>query len=200
MFEGLVYGGIAMSYAGMSRPASGVEHYFSHIWDMRGLQFGTQTETHGIQCAWGTLLAARLYDALRTMKPDAKKAACFVNGFSYEAWKQELRAFLGSSAETMIAQEEREQKYNKQAHLKRLEMIIEKWDEILKILDEELPSSENVAAILDTIGISKDLGAINVDSQTARKTFLATKDIRDKYVLSRLAWDLGVLEDLSELL
>ena len=200
VFEGLVYGGIAMSYAGMSRPASGVEHYFSHIWDMRGLQFGTQTETHGIQCAWGTLLAVKLYDALRTMKPDAKKAIDFVNGFSYEAWKKELRAFLGSSAETMIAQEEIEQKYDKQAHSKRLDKIIQNWDEILRILNEELPSFETIATILDTIGIPKDLGAINVDSQVARKTFLATKDIRDKYVLSRLAWDLGVLENLSELL
>ncbi len=200
VFEGLVYSGITMSYAGMSRPASGVEHYFSHIWDMRGLQFGTQTETHGIQCAWGTLLAAKLYDALRTLKPDATKAIDFVNGFSYEAWKQELRAFLGSSAETMIAQEELEQKYDKHAHSKRLDKIIQNWDEILRILNEELPSFETIAAILDTIGIPKDLGAINVDSQTARLTFLATKDIRDKYVLSRLAWDLGVLEDLSELL
>ena len=41
VFEGLVIGGIAMAYAGVSRPASGVEHYFSHIWDMRGLEFGT---------------------------------------------------------------------------------------------------------------------------------------------------------------
>jgi hypothetical protein len=26
--------------------------------------------------------------------------------------------------------------------------------------------------------------------------FRATKDIRDKYVLSRLAWDLGVLDEI----
>ena len=30
--------------------------------------------------------------------------------------------------------------------------------------------------------------------------FMATKDIRDKYVLSRLAWDLGILEELAETL
>ena len=34
----------------------------------------------------------------------------------------------------------------------------------------------------------------------AQQTFRATKDIRDKYVLSRLAWDLGVLEELCETL
>lgn len=36
VFEGLIIGGIAMAYAGLSRPASGVEHYISHVWDMRG--------------------------------------------------------------------------------------------------------------------------------------------------------------------
>ena len=54
VFEGLVIGGVAMAYAGVSRPASGVEHYFSHVWDMRGLEFGTQVDLHGIQCAMGT--------------------------------------------------------------------------------------------------------------------------------------------------
>lgn len=32
------------------------------------------------------------------------------------------------------------------------------------------------------------------------ETFKATKDIRDKYVLSRLAWDQGVLDELCGLL
>ncbi|MBR5257970.1 MAG: iron-containing alcohol dehydrogenase, partial [Clostridia bacterium] len=36
VFEGLVIGVIAMTFAGVSRPASGVEHYISHVWDMRG--------------------------------------------------------------------------------------------------------------------------------------------------------------------
>ena len=65
VFDGLIIGGIAMAYAGISRPASGGEHYFSHILDMRGLEFGAKTETHGIQCAIGTLLMAKQYDKLK---------------------------------------------------------------------------------------------------------------------------------------
>ena len=53
---------------------------------------------------------------------------------------------------------------------------------------------------MDTVGISRDLSTIGVDQEMARITFRATKDIRDKYVLSRLAWDLGVLDELCELL
>jgi glycerol-1-phosphate dehydrogenase [NAD(P)+] len=65
-------------------------------------------------------------------------------------------------------------------------------------MNEELPSSEDIAKVLDTIGIPKDLSAIGVDTECARTTFKATKDIRDKYVLSRLAWDLGIIDELAD--
>ena len=60
VFEGLVIGGVAMAYAGTSRPASGVEHYISHVLDMRGMEFGTPVDLHGTQCAVGTLIAVKL--------------------------------------------------------------------------------------------------------------------------------------------
>jgi len=200
VFEGLVIGGVAMAYAGVSRPASGVEHYFSHIWDMRGLEFGTQVDLHGVQCAIATLQAVRLYESVKKGKPDAEKAKAYVDAFSYEAWSEELRKFLGSSAETMIALEEKEGKYNKDGHHARFAKIADNWSAIVDILNEELPTSTEIEGILQTIGISADLQALGVDSNITKLTFEATKDIRDKYVLSRLAWDLGIIDELCKLL
>ena len=74
VFEGLVLGGVAMAYAGVSRPASGVEHYFSHVWDMRGLEFGTKVDLHGIQCAMATMKAVELYEKVMEITPDYAKA------------------------------------------------------------------------------------------------------------------------------
>ena len=200
VFEGLVIGGVAMAYAGVSRPASGVEHYFSHIWDMRGLEFGTQVDLHGIQCAMATYHAVRLYEKLKTMVPDALRAKKYVDSFSFENWKSELRSFLGNSAETMIAQEAKEHKYDKSTHPARYAIIEQNWNLILQILEEELPPVQRLSEIMDTLDISKDLNTIGVDSAAAKMTFQATKDIRDKYVMSRLAWDLGVLDELCKLL
>ena len=200
VFEGLIIGGVAMAYAGVSRPASGVEHYFSHVWDMRALQFGTFSDLHGIQCAMATWHAVRLYDALCRQAPDNKKAARYVAAFDYEDWKNQLRAFLGNSADTMIALEEKEGKYRKETHPARFARIEENWDAIRHILREELPSESSLSSLLKTVHISTDLTALQVDAECARMTFRATKDIRDKYVLSRLAWDLGVLEELCLLL
>ena len=70
----------------------------------------------------------------------------------------------------------------------------------MRILREELPATKELCKLMDAVGISRDLNSIDVDSETARITFRATKDIRDKYVLSRLAWDLGILEELCQTL
>lgn len=197
VFEGLVIGGMAMAYAGVSRPASGVEHYFSHIWDMRGVEFDGPVDFHGIQCGIATYHAIKLYEIVKSQKPDFKKASAYVTAFDQSAWEETLRDFLGKGAEAMIALEKKEGKYRKDTHPERFQIIADNWDRILKIIDEELPPSEVIAKLLDTIGIPTNLCAIGVNTECARITFQATKDIRDKYVLSRLAWDLGILDELS---
>ena len=52
--------------------------------------------------------------------------------------------------------------------------------------------------ILDDIEAPKTPEEIGLGDTSLELTFKATKDIRDKYVLSRLAWDLGVIEELCK--
>lgn len=198
VFEGLVISGVAMNYAGLSRPASGLEHYISHCLDMRFVEFGTPMDLHGIQCAVGTLAALRLYERLKRMTPDRNKALAYVADFDYDAWADQLRAFLGRGAESMIALEKTEKKYDPVRHGDRLESIITHWDEILRIVEEELPSSQAMEALLDSIQAPKMLSDIGNDNALLPLIFRCTKDIRDKYVLSRLCWDLGILEQITE--
>ncbi len=198
VFEGLVIGGAAMTYAGVSRPASGVEHYFSHLWDMRGLEFGTPADLHGIQCAIGTLMAVKLYERIKTLTPDPEKAEAFVKTFSFEDWAEQLRTYWGKGAEAMIALEAKEQKYSVEKHSARLPIILAHWQKILAIMEEELPSSADLEKLLDTIGAPKTPAEIGIDPAILPVCFKATKDIRDKYIVSRLAWDLGVLDDLAK--
>ncbi len=196
VFEGLVIGGVAMNYAGLSRPASGVEHYISHVIDMRAVEFGTPMDLHGIQCAIGTLIAAGLYEKIKTVTPDREKALSHAAAIDYSAWQQTLRQLLGMGAESMIALEEREGKYDTAAHAARLEVILENWEQILEIIDEEIPSVQTLTALMETIDVPKTLEAIGVDEALLPAIFRATKDIRDKYVLSRLAWDLGIEDEI----
>ena len=196
VFEGLVLGGVAMNFAGLSRPASGVEHYFSHVWDMRGEEFHTPVDLHGIQCAIGTLMSLKIYETIKEVTPNKEKAFNYVENFNYDNWKTTLSSFLGKASEAMIAIEEKEQKYNVEKHKDRFEIICNNWDKILKIIDEELPKSKDIEALLDKIEAPKSPCQIGIDEKDNITAFMATKDIRDKYVLSRLAWDLGIIEDI----
>ncbi len=194
VFEGLVICGAAMSFAKVSRPASGAEHYISHIWDMRSLEFGTKSELHGIQCAVATSVVAGMYERLLTVSPDRETALAYVNSFSYDEWAKTLKTFVGKGADAMIALEEKEGKYSPTAHKERLDIIIGKWDKICGIIREEMPEKKEIERLLELIDAPKlpsDIG-LGDDLKT---TFLATKDIRDKYVLSRLLWDIGLLDD-----
>lgn len=198
VFDGLVLCGLAMAYAGVSRPASGGEHYFSHLWDMRGLEMGTPVDLHGIQCAIATLLCAKLYQKVKMVTPDKEKALAYAKAFDFSKWSEELRGFLGKAAEPMIAQESKEGKYELGGHAARLDRILANWDRILTIIDEELPSAETIDALLASIQAPRDVEEIGIDAAILPMTVKAAKDIRDKYVLSRLLWDLGVLDEVCQ--
>ena len=196
VFEGLILCGAAMKFAGVSRPASGVEHYFSHVWDMRGAELSEPVALHGLQCAVGTLIAVELYGKIKSTVPEKEKAYKYIDSFDVEGWNGELRAFLGKSAEAMIALEEKEHKYDKEAQKARFDVIAEKWEDILEIINEELPEQEELKALYKKMGLPMTMSGIGLDEGILEMTFKASKDIRDKYVLSRLCADLGIIDEI----
>ncbi|MBQ7786001.1 MAG: sn-glycerol-1-phosphate dehydrogenase [Clostridia bacterium] len=192
--EGLILSGIAMSFAGNSRPASGLEHYFSHLWEMIALERGRSFELHGIQVGVGTLKTLRLYDMIRTMRPDREKALDFIRNFSNEKWESEVRRILGSAGETVINLEHQSFHNNDAAeHSIRLEKIIAHWDEILQIIDEELPPTEQIESLMRELGMAMEPEDIGFDRQDTEDAFKASRDTRKKYLTSSMLWDMGEL-------
>src|SRR5439155_283179 len=61
--EGLFLSGFAMQRHQSSRPASGAEHQFSHLWDM---QHATAA-SHGFKVGVATVAVARLYERLMNL-------------------------------------------------------------------------------------------------------------------------------------
>ena len=200
VMEGLVIAGIAMNYAGVSRPASGTEHYFSHIWDMRSLAFeDARFEQHGIQAGLGTLYTLRAYRTFLegNYRPDRERATAYVKSFSVDAWNRQLLAFIGPGAEAMIEGEKKEHKYSPEKHEARFAVIEKNWDLILDIIGT-LPSPDEVKTLMESIGFPTSAAVIGYTEEQVKTTFMMTKDIRDKYVGTRLFWDLGVLEEIAE--
>jgi len=192
--EGLVLSGVAMSYAGISRPASGLEHYFSHLWEMMALDRGTDYELHGIQVGVGTLITLKLYDDIRNIKPSREVAEKFISEFTNEEWEKMIRNIFGQAAETVIKQEYAIfHKNDKARHAARLTKILEGWDDILRFIDEELPATEKIAALMKDLGMPMVPADIDINEEDTVNAFIGSRDIRDKYLSSTMLWDLGLL-------
>ena len=191
--KGLVLSGVAMAFAEISRPASGLEHYFSHMWEMMALDRGTGFDLHGIQVGVGTVLTLRIYDSIRKMRPDPEVAKNFIENFSQEKWIEETRRAFGKAADVIIAQAERENKNDPAKHAKRFQLTVDNWDTILKIIDEELPATAEIEKLMKSVGMPTLPSHIDVTAEDTVTAMRASRDIRDKYLSSTMMWDMGIL-------
>ena len=194
--EGLVISGMAMNLAGVSRPASGMEHYVSHMIDMRALEFGRPAELHGIQCGIATLTTLMAYEKLSQIIPSREAALSYVRDFDAETWNEHLRDSLGRAADAIIEGERREGKYDVSRHKDRLCVILERWNDILDVI-RTLPTSNDVCAFMRDIGHPTSYSDIGITPHEYRDAFVMAKDVRDKYVLGRLLWDLGIIDEFA---
>jgi glycerol-1-phosphate dehydrogenase [NAD(P)+] len=194
VIEGLILSGVAMDFAKISRPASGLEHYFSHIWEMEALRNGRESDLHGIQVGVGLCLTLPVLDRLRAYVPNRKTAEDAMAGFSNDAWESEMRAIFGATAEELIPMEHTMwHKNDPEAHRKRLDILLSRWDEILRTIDEEVPDTKALLAMMRKTGMPTTAEELGLTAAQARSAFIGSREIRDKYLTTSLLWDLGVL-------
>lgn len=200
--EGLVLAGIGMAYAGVSRPASGLEHYFSHMWEMMALERGVPYDLHGIQVGVGTLLTLRIYDKLLAdgTRPDRAHAEAHMRAFDRDAWEAQVRRIFGKTADQIIAIEDRTGKNAPEKHARRLDNIIAHWDEIVDIIREELPDTGVLRDAMAATGMPLTPADIGVPTEDVVDAFLGARDIRDKYLSCSMLWDMGLTEEYAAFL
>ena len=196
VMEGLILAGVAMSYAGISRPASGTEHYLSHMWDMQALERHTLPDLHGIQVGVATRMALALFDWSRSQTPDPGKARSSREQ-ALQTYKVDVQTWFGSAAPQILAQESRERKNDAQRHAKRVERIRKHWPELLTILEEELAPVRDCASLMRRLGMPMTPVDLGITPEDARSALLGAREIRDKYLWVSLLWDLGLLREAT---
>ena len=72
-----------------------------------------------------------------------------------------------------------------------LNLNLSNFTRSLDILDKN-----SIKELFEKTGLPATLEEIGLDEEILPVTFKATKDIRDKYVLSSMCWDLGILDDM----
>jgi glycerol-1-phosphate dehydrogenase [NAD(P)+] len=177
LVEGLMMGGFAMQATQTSRPASGAEHQFSHLWDMQHHTHNGVAPSHGFKVAVATVGVARLYETLLGMKPAgivAHPAANFEALFDIpelrEKARQETRAKTVPGAD--------------------LRAFWSLGDQ----LREQLPAAAKIVQMLKAAGAPTEPEQIGISRKQMRDSYRLAYHIRRRFTILDVAVLSGQLD------
>lgn len=195
IMEGLVLSGIAMSYIGNSRPASGSEHHMSHYWEMIFLLAEKEDPLHGTKVGVGTVSALRLYEMLK--ESQTLLDSLQTPHFQREDWENQILDAYGPAATGVLKLEEEIGKNSDEEVLRRRKTFLEHQDEIWKVVDA-LPSSKDIQKLLESINAPFSPAQLQVPKEVFQKGIFFAKDLRNRFGLLQILFDFGLQEAFSK--
>lgn len=196
IMEALVLSGIAMSFAGNSRPASGSEHHLSHYWEMKFLSEGRKPYLHGTQVGVATIVVLKAYELLLVHPINFEIAREKASRYSESKWEADMMRCYGPAASSVIRLEKETGKNTPEQVIKRLELTQKHWDKIRATI-ELLPSSDSIRDILRSMSAPSSPMEVGIDQDTFIDSFLAAKELRNRYALLQLLFDLGLSREIA---
>ena len=197
LLNALLFTGATISLYGSTRPISGAEHHMSHYWEALGEQRGKPFAMHGEQAAVGTVLALRMVELVRSQTVDFDRARYEAGRFDYTVWEENVRRTYGTAADAIIETERKAQRNATEGRLHRIDRIEEKWPEIVSLFETVFPS-DKLRGILKELGCPADPADIGVNEVLLKDTLMVCKETRARYTVLQMAWDLGILGQLSD--
>ena len=180
LMEALVLAGIAMAFAGSSRPASGSEHHLSHYFEITGLLENKPYFPHGIDVAYSTVITAQIRQKLLAA-PFPRQGV----PFDRADWEVNMRRVYSSAAEGCMALQDKVGHYA----TNRMDDYLAKEDEIRAVLSE-VPAPEEIDKMLRAVGLDMAEFYDLYDESKLRNAVLYAKDLKDRYTVLWMYWDL----------
>lgn len=188
--QGLVLSGLAMQMMGNSRPASGCEHHLSHFWEMRQLLRGQGASLHGDKVGVATLLIVEVYHRFFARKP-------VLHSVDLAAWEQRMRAAYGSLAEGFLALNPLDRAEATTAQ-EQLDRVLAHWEELKADADALYAKKEALRAMLRDSGGPMEPQEVGCTAQDVRDALLCAWLLRPRFTILKLAFDLGMLEEIVD--
>ena len=181
LMEALVIVGIALSFVGNSRPASGSEHHLSHFFEITGIVFNEKYFCHGLDVAYSTVITAKIREEILD-KPFSKTQ--FVE--SDTALMGNLQKVYGKVAKGCFELQEKLGTYKQD----RISVYHKKEKEIREVL-KEMPSAKKIEKLLNAVEIDmKDFYALYGEKKI-NDAIRYAKDLKDRYTVLWLNYDMS---------
>lgn len=200
LIEGLMLGGFAMQAHKSSRPASGAEHQFSHLWDMEHHTHNGEAPSHGFKVGIGMLAVTALYEQFINMPiKELDVDACCEAWPTYDELVLKSREMFKDSDFPEIGYQESTAKYIEKDELaKQLNILKDNWDSITSRLKEQLYSFEELKHRLDLVGAPTEPEQIGISRERLRKSFIKAAYIRRRYTVLDIALRTAKMEEWLE--
>jgi glycerol-1-phosphate dehydrogenase [NAD(P)+] len=201
LIEGLVLSGLAMQAHASSRPASGAEHQFSHLWEMEGLgQDLAPPLSHGFKVGVGTVAVAALYERLLERDLGAVDAGALAG-----AWpsREELEATVRAAhtapglAEAAVAESLAKHPGPDQLAA-RLAVLRDRWPALRERLAAQLLPAGRLAGMLRAAGCPTGPAGLGLSGRALRDSYRRARMIRRRYTVLDLAAETGVMDECVE--
>ncbi|MDR2039779.1 MAG: sn-glycerol-1-phosphate dehydrogenase [Bacteroidales bacterium] len=189
LIEGLMLGGFAMQWSQTSRPASGAEHQFSHLWNMEHHLNNGEHISHGFQVSIGSIAITAFYEQL--LKTPIEKldieAACNAWPTPEESDHKALDIYKGTDFPDIGLKETRAKYIDKNQLADQLKLLVEKWPEMKSRLEQQLVPYKEAKMRLKTVGAPVEPEEIGLSRERLRETFIRAQFIRRRFTVLDLA-------------
>jgi len=193
--EGLMLGGFAMQWTKSSRPASGAEHQFSHLWDMEHHVHGDSAPAHGFKVGIATLAITSLYECLlRQPIEQLDVAACVARWPDLKSVEEQVHRLFSSSdfLETALT-ETRAKHLSSDALRRQLELLKQRWPSIRTRLERQLVPFTELKRRLREVGAPAEPEEIGITRPRLRASFERALHIRRRFTVLDVATRTGLL-------
>lgn len=182
LMEALTIVGIMMSFATTSRPASGSEHHLSHFFEIVGIVRNEDYLPHGIDVAYSTIETAKIRERLVKQSFDKPSYRDEQNNL-----EQKIKRVYGQDVGLgCIKLHEKLGTYFTDRH----SVYVEKEKEIKEILSQ-MPSASEVEKILAVVGYDKKEFYALYGEKKIKEAINYAKDLKDRYTVLWLNYDLN---------
>ena len=195
IFEGLAATGYSMQMMLDSRPASGSEHLFSHVWEMEGLQKDGQDVSHGFKVGVGLLATALLMEFIINNRYSevAGRALPVLSVEERTAEVKELlvRGCYGSEPEKISLAKFRTGK----AAGERRTLIGEVWEDLAEKLKKQLYSFEELKSMLQKSHCPVTPAEIGLSREQFLHGIKTAQLIRNRYTVLDFLYEAVLLDE-----
>jgi len=199
--EGLLMSGFAMQAYRSSRPASGMEHQFSHCWDMENLCYRGKHVSHGFKVSIGTLAStASLEFLLEKGLEDLDVDACVAAWKSWEETEADIRRiFAGKPGHIARTLGETKAKYVGPAELRReLQALKDAWPALAPKLRGQIYPFAELKDKLQQVGAPYEPEMIGVSRERLRTTLGYIPYMRSRFSNIDVVFRCGMLPELED--